>query len=161
MFKDVSGPLWTVAGRYRPPGVVPDALRPPWAVQKHPGTFLGKTFFRSEIMISTIFHDLHHFWRYFGDFAISVSSSHSLWRSLSMVLRRAYHINEARIGRKMTGRSSSFILVWVWWGLEQARDHSGPIPRRHLDLKKWQFFKNLRESPLYFKQLRVRSHMVT
>ena len=57
-----------------------------------------------------------------------------------MVVTRAYLTNEARIGRKITGKSSSFDLVWDLWGFGQARDHSEPIPRRGIDFQKKQGF---------------------
>ena len=44
----------------------------------------------------------------FGDFAVSASLNHGQSRSLSTVVKSAYHINEARIGRKMTGWTRSF-----------------------------------------------------
>ena len=80
-----------------------------------------------------IFHDFHQFWRHFEDFAVLASHRHSLLGSLNMVVTHVYLTNEARIGRKMTGKSSSFDLVWVLWGFGQAREHSEPIPRRPLD----------------------------
>ena len=71
---------------------------------------------------------------------ILASPRHGLLGSLSMVAKSAYLADEARIGRKITGKSSSFDLVWVLWGLEQARDHSELIDRGNLDLKKVIFF---------------------
>ena len=105
--------------------------------------YFWKIFSRSEIMIFIIFHDFHLFWRHFDHFATLGSPSHGQWRSLSIVLTRAYLTNEARIGRKITGKSSSFDLVWVLWELEQARDHSEPIPRRPLDFPKNYLFSKI------------------
>ena len=87
-----------------------------------------------------IFHDFHQFWRYLEDFATLASPSHSLLGSLSMVVTRAYITNEARIGRKTTGKSSSFDLVWVLRGLEQVRDHSESILCQNPDSENRIFF---------------------
>ena len=105
-----------------------------------------------------VFHDFHHFWRHFADLADLASPRHGLLGSLSMVVTRAYLANEARIGRKITGKSFSFDPVWVLWGLEQARDHSEPILCQNPDSKNLVFFKDFSESALYIKQPRVRSH---
>ena len=77
-----------------------------------------------------------------------------------MGVKSAYHINEARIGRKMTGESSSIDPVWVLRWLERVRGHSGSIPRRNIEWKFLGFFfKDFSESPLDIMQLRVRSHV--
>ena len=115
IFRDASRPLRAVVGHRKRPMEASwgrlrcsaTALSGPEATQN---IFFGKIYFRSEIMI---FHDFHQFWRYFEDFATLASPSHSLLGSLSMVVTRAYPANEARIGRKITGKSSSFDLVWV------------------------------------------------
>ena len=83
-----------------------------------------------------IFHDFHQFWRHFEDLPVLASPRHSLLGSLNMVVTPIYLTNEARIGRKMTGKSCSFVPVWVLWGFGQARDHSGLIPRRTIDSEK-------------------------
>ena len=107
-----------------------------------------------------IFHDFHQFRRQFEDFTTLASPSHRLLGSLSTVVARAYFTNEARTGRKITGKSSSFDPAWVLWGLEQTRDHSEPIPCRYLDLeKKLSFFKDFNKSTLNIKQLGVRSQL--
>ena len=61
--------------------------------------------------------------------------------AVSLVVTRAYFANEARIDRKITGKSSSFDLVWVLWGLQQARDHSEPVWCSSLDFEKGIFFQ--------------------
>ena len=71
-------------------------------------------------------------------------------------MKSAYLADEARIGRKMTGESYSFDPVCVLWGLEQARDHSEPIPCRYLDLEKMSFFKDFNTGR---NQLGVRFHV--
>ena len=65
----------------------------------------GRSAFSPEIMIPLIFRGFRHFWRHFGDFAASARPA--------TVVKSAYFADEARIGRKMTGESSSFDPVWV------------------------------------------------
>ena len=54
-----------------------------------------------------------------------------------------YLVNGARISRKITGKSSSFVLVPVLWWFEHFGDHSEPIPRRSIDFKKVAIFSKI------------------
>ena len=121
--------------------------RPEWS-RSTPQHLREKYFFGLKSRFSSFFMICINFWSFLSDFAVSASLSHRQGRSLSVVVNSAYHINEARIGRKMTGESSSIDPVWVLWGLEQARGHSEPIPCRILDSKKRAFFYNFSESGL-------------